>query len=231
MDTAVDVRASALRTSSSTRTLLACGAVAGPLFIVVAFAQALTRGGYEFANHPLSLLSNGELGWVQILNFVLAGALFIACAIGMRHALDPDKGGTWAPRLFVVFGLGLIAGGVFVPDQAFGFPPGTASGMPDQISWHSVGHAIAFPVGFAALVASAFVMARRHLRLGERGWAALSLSVGVVVLALSLWPNIGGDPEGRFAPLWVAMILGFAWASTTAIRLGLQPKKPSIPFG
>ena len=86
MDTVLDVRASAQSTSSRTRICLACGAIGGPLFIVVAFLQAFAGSGDDFADHPLSLLSNGELGWVQILNFVLADALIVACAIGMRHA-------------------------------------------------------------------------------------------------------------------------------------------------
>jgi hypothetical protein len=193
--------------------------VAGFLFIVVAFAQAFTRLGFEFASHPLSLLSLGDSGWTQILNFVLSGALFIACAIGMRRVLGPEDGGTWAPRLMSVFGVGLIAGGVFLTDAAFGFPVGTAPGAPDQLSWHGAAHAIAFAVGFGALVTSFFVLARRYLRLGERGWAGASTIIGVLVLAFSMWPNIGGDPEGRFAPLWVATVLAFGWASTIAVRL------------
>lgn len=36
---------------------------------------------------------------------------------------------------------------------------------------------------------------------------------------LSAWPNLGGDPAGRFAPLWVALVLGFGWASAIAAWL------------
>jgi hypothetical protein len=91
--------------------------------------------------------------------------------------------------------------------------------VPDQISWHGVGHAIAFPVGITALVASTFVFARRFSRLGEPGWAVASTGVGVVVLALAAVPNVGGDPEGRFAFLWLATILGLGWVSAVAARL------------
>jgi hypothetical protein len=74
-------------------------------------------------------------------------------------------------------------------------------------------------MGFGALVASSFVLVRRYARVGERGWAAASTFVGVVVLVLSMWPNMGGDPEGRFGPLWPAMVIGFGWASSVAGRL------------
>lgn len=217
MDQVVAVRAAG--TSSESRFLLACGVVAGPLFIVVAFAQAFTRSGFDLARHPLSLLSLGDLGWIQIANFVSAGVLFIACAVGIRRVLDGGRGGTWAPRLIGVFGASLIAGGVFLSDPAFGFPPGTPPGTPEQLTWHGIAHGVAPAVGFLSLIAASFVFARRYSRLGERGWSVVCVVIGVVVLALSAWPNLGGDPEGRFGPLWVALVLGFGWASTMAVRL------------
>jgi hypothetical protein len=79
--------------------LLAGGFVGGALFIVVSLAQALTPSGYEFSEHPLSLLSLGDLGWLQVSNFMLAGVLFLGFAAGMRRVLDRDRGGTWGPRL------------------------------------------------------------------------------------------------------------------------------------
>jgi hypothetical protein len=49
--------------------LLKCGLVAGPLFLVVWFAQAMTRDGFDPTRHPLSLLSLDDLGcctrWVS----------------------------------------------------------------------------------------------------------------------------------------------------------------------
>jgi hypothetical protein len=49
----------------TTDLLLAGGFVGGALFIVVSLAQALTRSGYEFSHHPLSLLSLGDMGWFR----------------------------------------------------------------------------------------------------------------------------------------------------------------------
>ena len=54
-----------------TETLLRCGIAAGPLYILVGLGQILTREGFDMRRHPLSLLSNGELGWIQIANFLL----------------------------------------------------------------------------------------------------------------------------------------------------------------
>jgi hypothetical protein len=49
-----------------TRSLLGYGIIAGPLYAVVALAQALTRDGFDLSRHAWSLLVNGELGWIQI---------------------------------------------------------------------------------------------------------------------------------------------------------------------
>ena len=212
-------------TNSVDRTafLLGCGSVAGFLFIAVSFALAFSRSGYEFSEHPLSLLSLGDFGWVQILNFVVVGGLFLACAFGMRDALGQENGGIWIPRLLGVFGACVVAGGILLTDPAFGFPAGAPVGQAKEMSWHGVGHAIAFPLGFVALVASFFVFARRYRRARERGWAAACVAIGVVVFVLSMWPNLADSPEGRFAPLWAAMVLAFGWVSIMAIRLQRNP--------
>ena len=43
----------------STRILLIAGAVAGPLFAVLATGQVLLRDGFDLRRHPLSLLATG----------------------------------------------------------------------------------------------------------------------------------------------------------------------------
>jgi hypothetical protein len=61
-----------------TRWLLAGGALAAPLWVGASLAQVATREGFDLTRHPLSALSNGELGWLQITNFVVAGVLLLA---------------------------------------------------------------------------------------------------------------------------------------------------------
>jgi hypothetical protein len=198
-----------------TRMLLGGGAAAGPIFIAAALIQAATRTGFDAVKHPLSLLSLGELGWIQITNFVLAGLLFLATAVGLRRALDPGPTSLWGPRLIGAFGVALIGGGVFVADPGLGFPPGTPQGVPDELSWHGAVHAAAPVVGFLALSLACFVFARRSLRLGERGWAGWSIFTGISIQVLGAMSNMSLN----FIPLWVAMVLGFGWASAQAARL------------
>jgi hypothetical protein len=212
-------------TTKTTRALLAGGVAAGPLFIVVGLLQMLSRDGFDPIRHPLSLLSLGELGWIQIANFVVAGLLianfvvagllFVASAVGMRRVLHPGRGGTWGPLLIGVYGAGLIMGGVFVADPALGFPPGTPEGIPDQFSWHGAVHAVAPVLASLALVAACVVFARRFAALRRRGWAAACLAVAVV----NLTPGLFSNHDLFYVVLGVAVALGLGWVSVLAARL------------
>src|SRR2546430_1746371 len=96
-----------------TRALVACGVVAGPLFMVAALVQAFTRPGFDLRRHAISMLSLGDLGWIQIANFVLTGLLAVALAVGTRRALHPGWAGTWGPLLIGAYGIGMLSAGVF----------------------------------------------------------------------------------------------------------------------
>lgn len=141
--------------TATTRTLLGYGLLAGPLYVGVSLAQALGRDGFDLGRHGWSLLSNGSLGWIQILNFVLSGLCTVAFAAGLRRALRGGPGATWAPRLLGAYGVSLVGAGVFRADPAAGFPLGTPAGVP-VVSWHGVLHfAVAVAgIGFGCLVAA-----------------------------------------------------------------------------
>ncbi len=198
-----------------TRLLLLAGAAGGPLFTAVALGQALTRDGFDLGHQPLSLLSLGDLGWLQITSFVVTGALMLALALGMHRVLTGGVGRRWAPLLTALLGLGLVAGGIFVPDPALGFPPGTPDAIPSDLSWHGVAHAVAPPFAFTALVACCFVFVRRFAAGGRRGSALYSLTTGVVALGLTAWPGV----DGASIRLAVAVFVGLAWTTFLALDL------------
>lgn len=198
-------RAHAVRT----RVLLVGGIVAGPLFVAVAAVQVQLRDAFDLAEHPLSLLSLGDLGWIQIANFILAGLLALGLAVAARRLMPEGRAATWGPRLLALFGIGLIAGGVFIADPAFGFPPGAPTGRPDSLSWHAMVHGVAPALGFLSLVAACFVFARRFAEAGQRALAAYSIATALVVLALSAWPG----EDGSSVRLAAAMVPAWAWVT------------------
>jgi hypothetical protein len=198
----------------SRRTLLAFAAAAGPLYVAAGLAQALTREGFDLARHPLSLLSNGALGWIHVSTFVVVGLLTIAGAAGLRGHL----GSRWAPRLVAMYGIGLLGAGVFVADPMDGFPVGTPPGPPEVVTWHGMLHFVAGGVGFLGLIGACLVFARRFAHAGRRGWAVYSAVTGVLFTAAFV-----GIASGSVSPLLnisfgVAVVLGWTWLTAVALH-------------
>ncbi len=202
--------------------LLTAGIVAGPLFAIVALAHAFMREGFNLVRHPASMLSLGDLGWIQIANFVITGALFIACGVGLKRVLTDGIGRNWAPRLFVIFGVALLIGGVFTPDPGLGFPPGAPEGAAKEMSSHGAIHAFAPILGFLALLAALIVLARRFGSQGHRGWKNTTIVAAIAMFALSALPNFTADWEQgvfNFLPLWAGTVLGFGWTSLVIAKV------------
>ena len=203
-----------------TNTLLTCGLIAGPLWVAVVVILMIFRPGFDLSRHAVSVLSLGDLGWIQVANFIVSGALVIAGAVGMRQVLHPGRAGTWGPILVGLYGLGLIAAGIFTPDPMNGFPPGTAD-VSGQMSGHGMGHFLSAGVGFISLiVASCIVFARRFAGLGQRGWMAFSIAAGAFFFVT--WAALGatGSRIGWISVLFaVAVVFGWDWITLVAAGL------------
>jgi hypothetical protein len=205
-----------------TRSLLGWGAVAGPFYVIVSLAQALSRDGFELTRHQWSLLENGDLGWVQVANFLLTGVMLLAFSVGLRRALHGSAGGTWSPLLIGVFGLSLMVAGVFRADPALGFPPGTPP-TGGAVSSHGVVHFAAAGVGFLAVAASCFVLARRFSGQDDRRLAAWSRATGAVFLAGFLCVASGAGSVAANLAFTGAVVLVFGWLAAVALHLYRMP--------
>jgi hypothetical protein len=202
------------------RNLLACGIVAGPLFVIASLAQAFTRAGFDLGRHPISLLSLGYSGWVQLANFVVSGVLYLAGAVGVRDVLRRGRGSTWGPLLVGVTGVGLIVAGVFATDAGAGFPPGAPAGAP-TMSWHGVLHEVGFALSFMGAIGACGVFARRYAALGRRGWAVASVATVVAVLVIAGWPDL----NTLSVRLVIATAALFGFLSVVAAQLLLQERE------
>jgi hypothetical protein len=201
--------------ADTTRLLLGCGIVAGPVYFAVSLVQALLRPGFDLTRHPLSLLSTGDLGWIQITNFLVCGALVLACAVGLRRALRGERGGTWGPLLVGLFGLGLIGGGIFVADPVPGFPPevGTTS---VTITTRGLLHFVVAEIGFLGLVGACFVFARRFAALGQTAWARFSVLAGALFVVGLVAIAAGGGQSWSILAFWIGIVLAWSWLSALA---------------
>src|SRR6266480_7379035 len=200
-----------------TGVLLICGVVAGPIYIIVGGIEMLTRPGFDPTRHDLSLMSNGDWGWIHISLLVLTGLLTIAGAVGMRRVLTGSQGGAWGPILVGIYGLGLIGAGFFVADPALGSPPGTPANA-HAVSWHGLLHFVSGGIGFLGLIAACFVFARRFAAQRLRGWAVYSVATGVIYLAAFAGIALGSNAVGVITTtvilaFSVAVVIGWAWIS------------------
>jgi hypothetical protein len=195
-----------------TRSLLGYGVLAGPFFVTVSLAQAFSRAGFDPLRHPWSALSNGDLGWLQITNFILAGLMVVTAAVGFQRAL----GAGWAPRLIGVFGASMVAAGLLRADPVVGFPAGTTT---TTVSWHGIGHLVAGSIGFACLIAACLVLGRRFARQSRPGWAAWSRITGVVFLVAFLGIASGSNQPVVILGFTAAVIAAFAWLAAVSLHL------------
>lgn len=210
------------------RTLLACGVASTPVFYALAALQLALRPSYDIRTQPISFLALGELGWIQVVNFLLTGALALAGALGLRRALRGQRGGTAGPILAGLYGIGMIGAGLFGPD------PLPAPGQAPQMSATGAVHMVAFLVSFLSLIAACFVLARRFSAVGKRGWSLYSIVSALLapVLVAASMAN----------PSWAGVIVGgaglvlFGWFSLVAFAIrseapttgAFQPRAASV---
>ena len=205
--------------SQLTKILLSCGLIAGPFYILLGLIQLLIRPGFDIRVNSLSQMALGELGWIQSVNFVVSGLLIIAAALGMRQALRSRPGGSWAPSLIALYGLGLLGAAIFSADPSYGFPPGSPPGPANTLSAHGLLHFATSGIGFFALIGACFVFARRFAWLKEPVWMLYSLLTGLIFLIAFVGTASGAAITIFIPALWVANFLAWLWLSLVSAWL------------
>lgn len=205
--------------ASKVRWLLACGIIAGPLFVAVWLVEGALRPDYHPLRHPISALSLGAGGWRQVANFLLTGALVICCAAGLWRTLRAERPFTWGALLIGVVGVGLIGAGLFPTDPALGYPPGTRP----QVEYTAVGivhFLFSLPV-FLALPGACFLFARHFARRRMVGRALYSLASGIgmfVAFCLAVVGFSGDTGLVEYGGLFqrVSLVVGLGWLMVVA---------------
>jgi hypothetical protein len=199
--------------NTTTRRLLRAGAVAAPLFAVVALAQAAVRPGYDLTRHPVSMLALGDLGWIQTANFVVCGLLVLVAAVGLRRARRGQNGGTWGPILFVTQGVGLLVASAFQMDPGDGFPVGTPAGAPTTMSWHMLVHNAGGSLTFFTLIAACFVLAQVF----DKKWKTLGRLCAVAFAVGLVWAMTGGVAGSL--TLFLGVVVAWTWESASLVKM------------
>ena len=218
---------------AKTKALLFCGAIAGPFFTILWFVQGLTRADYEPMRYPISSLSIGEFGWIQVANFVVTGLLILAFSVELRRAIRSSDS-FWGPVLVGLVGTGLIGAGIFVTDPLNGYPPGTPV-IPTERTAHGILHDLFGIPFFLGVPIACFVFARFFMRQAERNWAWYSRLSGIGMFAVFSVARLGFRllptyPElaANFGLLQrITVTIGFTWLSLLAVyMLSVQSERP-----
>ena len=147
------------------------GMVGSVLFVSVFTVYGWLCPGYSPTRMFVSELSLGTYGWVQMLNFVLTGALLLVFGRGLAAHFSTGAASRAGPVLVQCMGVSLMVSGLFATDP---------SAMFDQVSAHGVVHGIFGAIFFTLAPVSCFVFYRRFR--SDRTWrpmAGWTLAAGV----------------------------------------------------
>jgi len=191
----------------------------GPLLFVAIFTlESWFRPGYNQLEMYISLLSLGSRGWIQIVNFIIFGALFLVFSYGVAAEFRVIKASPVGPILFIIIAICLFFSGPFVTDP-------TAI-LLDQMSWHGIIHSILGAIVFSLSPVSCFIFLR-HFRKDIKwrslqSWtfvAGMIITVAVVILAIAqksalVTPNVLNEWAGFIQR--TALITYSCWLFTFA---------------
>jgi hypothetical protein len=204
------------------------GVIGSALFIVVFTAEGWLRPDYDARSTFISELSIGPRGWIQILNFIILGTLFLVFTRGVAAEFREGKALKWGPILLAIIGISFLVSGPLVTDVA---------GTPrDQMTPQGTLHGIFGALVFSLAPVSCFVFWRRfredpdwkHLQ----GWtlaAGLLTTAAVILLSIAtklpVTPNVFTPWNGLIQRMVIIPYL--IWIFIFALAL-LWKEKQSI---
>ena len=224
---------SAATLDGKTRLLLLCGALAGPLFTIIWFITGLTRADYNPMRHPISSLSIGELGWTQVINFLLTGLLTLALAFGLRSALQSRGGSKWGVIWITLVGIGFLGAALFVTDPMNCYPPGTPLLLMQPTLLGRL-HRLFSALVFIGMPGAGFSLGGLFARNGERSWAIYSRATAIAFIVMFVVTSIGFAQVMPLAPYAgllqrITLLIGLTWMTLLPIHLlDSSSKSPSI---
>jgi hypothetical protein len=163
----------------------------GPTIFVAAFTlEGWLRPGYEPRRMFVSELALGPRGWIQVVNFVVFGALFLVFTRGVAGEFHEGKASRLGPILLAIIGISFLVSGPFVMDPL--------TTPPNQMSWHGKLHVFFGALVFSLSPISCFVFLRRFRQAPKwrkwPKWRALqwwTLAAGTITAASVVVMSIG----------------------------------------
>jgi hypothetical protein len=197
------------------------GMIGSALFISVFTLEGFLRSGYDWRSTFISELSIGPRGWIQILNFIVLGILFLIFTRGVMSEFREGKASKWGPILLAIIGLSFLVSGPFVTDVA---------GTPrDQMTVQGTIHGIFGALVFSLSPVSCFVFYRRFRE--DPNWKQLLLwtliagiitTVAVILLSAAtkqpVQPNAFSPWNGLIQRMVIIPYLAWIFTFASVLR-------------
>jgi hypothetical protein len=206
------------------RQLAARAGMIGPtLFVAIFTLEGWLRPGYHPLGMFVSELALGPRGWIQVVNFVVFGILFLVFARGVDAEFHDGKASRIGPILLTIIGISFLVSGIFVMD-----PVATP---PDQMTLHGKLHVFFGALVFSLSPVSCFVFLRRFHTGDDPKWRSLqwwTLAAGTIIAAavvlMSVGPTKPPAPPNAFNQCIgliqrTALVTYLSWQFTFAMRL------------
>jgi hypothetical membrane protein len=179
--------------------LLACGTIGPILFVSVFLIEDFTRAEFNPVRNLVSQLSLGDKGWINIINLVLFGVLVILFSFGIKYKSKNSSKDIASPNMFLVLGIALILGGIFVIDPGLGYPPRSEP----TFSISGLIHQVAGLIVFVSFTANCFITAKKLGKYSnERRFRILSIVFGIIIPASWIIAStmVSLEYSGTFSP-------------------------------
>ncbi len=208
---------------SLVRFLALCGIAAPVVFATLVTVAGFIYDGYSHVAQAVSELGGdgAQQPLLQNINFFLAGALFIAFALGLHRGIGGGKGSALGPVLVAVFGVSSGLANALLPCD-----PGC-----EFQSFTGTMHNLTGLGGFIAAIGGMWVISRRLQR--DPLWRGLSrfssMAAVAALVSLVLWIGVAKAAEvdtvnGLLQRLYI--LTWFAWAEVMALRLFWVSRRP-----
>ncbi len=191
------------------------GAVSGMLgpilFITIFTVEGWLRSGYEPLRMYVSELSLGPRGWIQIINFIIYGVLFLLFAFSVF--IKFKKISRTGPILLMIIGISILIAGIFVVDPV--------TTLANQMTLHGKLHSLVSAVIFSLWPISCFVFSRQFQRYSN--WQSLyywSLLAGIITALGAIFLSISNFFNPWFGLIQrITIITYLSWQFSFATKL------------